>query len=112
MRQHLILERFLQQTFPEFEECAQDRCPHAADGLSCEYDNERRETIGPVPRGIAADARTALGLARKYSDWRDRPAGWSWELTRAVNLAGIAEANYERMKDLEAERARKANHGA
>lgn len=111
MRQHLILERFLHDTFPEFEECAAGRCTCDA-GISCEYENERRETVGTVPRGIAADARTALGLARKYSEWRERPASWSWELTRAVNIAGIAEANFERMKDLEAERARKANRGA
>lgn len=110
MRQHLILERFLSQTFPEFEECAAGNCTCGA-GVSCEYDNERRETIGTVPRGIATDARTALGLARKYSDWRDRPTSWSWELTRAVNLAGVFEANFERMKDLEAQRARRANSG-
>jgi len=80
--------------------------------MSCEYAEQVRETIGTFPRAVAADARTALGLARKYSDWRDRPAAWSWELTRAVNVAGTVEANYERMKDREAEAERRRNRGA
>lgn len=107
MRQHLVLEDFLSSTYPEFEECAAGSCPHRVDGFSCEYAEQTRETIGTVSRTVAADARTALGLVRKYSDWRERPASWSWELTRAVNIAGTVEANYERMKSREAERARK-----
>lgn len=111
MRQHLVLEAFLAQTSPEFDECAVGDCPHIADGSSCEYAEQARETIGTVPRTLSTDARTALGLVRRYSDWRERPASWSWELTRAVNIAGTVEANWERMRDREAERERRRNRG-
>lgn len=112
MRLHLVLEDFVSSTSPEFDECAAGDCPHKLDGSSCEYAEQARETIGTVTRSLAADARTALGLVRRYSDWRERPAGWSWELTRAVNVAGTVEANYERLKDREAERERRRNRGA
>lgn len=111
VHQHLVLEDFLSSTDPEFAECAAGRCPHGADVGACEYAEQRRETIGTVPRSLATDAGTALGLVRKYADWRERPAGWSWELTRAVNVAGAVEATYVRMKEKEAERVRRGNHG-
>lgn len=98
VRQTLVLEDWLESTWPEFEECEAGRCAHREAGLSCELENQREETVGTVDAVYGRDASTALFLARKYERPEDRPEDWSFELWRAVNLATAEDARFRRLK--------------
>lgn len=78
----------------EVSGCAEGRCPHRAEGISCELETRFREDFDAIEPHVLDDARSAVALARQYERGRE-PYEWSRETLELVRIARAEIADHE-----------------